>query len=66
MPTGRRGHACALVRNEKTGNHEIVAAGGFSTKYFATVEIYTVSSKSWRKAGMCQPVTMVSKPEQVL
>lgn len=66
MPTGRRALACALVTNEKTGNTEIVAAGGYTTTFMATVEIFTVSSKSWRKAGRCQPVNIVCKPEQVL
>jgi hypothetical protein len=49
MPTPRYGLVCALVKDQTTGDNEIVAAGGSDiTKYHNTVEIYNIEVEVWR------------------
>jgi hypothetical protein len=52
MPTTRKEPLCALVRNQITGDNEIVAAGGVNTgEHIRTVEIFNMKTKLWRTAG---------------
>jgi hypothetical protein len=54
MKTARHTHSCALVKNVLSGSAEIVAVGGFSSKgsvYLNSIEIFSVDSLKWRKAG---------------
>jgi hypothetical protein len=48
MPTSRNGHICALVKNNTSGDAEIVAVGGWSS---SVVEIFNVKANSWRTGG---------------
>jgi hypothetical protein len=49
MPTPRYGLVCALVKDQTTGDNEIVAAGGGNeTDFLNKVEIYNVDLNIWR------------------
>ena len=48
MPTSRWGLACGRAINAKSGDVEIVAAGGES--HTDIVEIYTIRANTWRTA----------------
>jgi hypothetical protein len=52
MPSARDSLTCGLVSNTDTGEREIVAAGGSGNSgYTDIVEIFDISTKSWRRAG---------------
>jgi hypothetical protein len=49
MPTPRYGHVCALVKDQTTGDSEIVVAGGGNKiESFDIVEVYNVELDEWR------------------
>jgi hypothetical protein len=54
LPTARNGLSCGLVTKTDTGEQEIIAAGGYSGVTHSTldtVKIFSVHTKSWRRAG---------------
>jgi hypothetical protein len=52
MPTPRTSLSCIPVKNVLSGGTEIIAMGGHSAGTFHdNVEIFSMATKSWRKAG---------------
>ena len=51
MPRQRERHSCGLVTNPEQGP-EIVVAGGYDDDQLDTVDIYTISTDSWRAGNL--------------
>ena len=65
MPTSRYDHSCGLVNNPDSGP-EIIVAGGYDGVYLDTVDIYTVSTDSWREGNICnQPICNQHRCESI-
>ena len=48
MSLGRQAPACGQIENAFTGKEEVIVAGGWSSDYLQSVEIYTVPDDNWR------------------